>query len=134
MFSVRIKKALLKQFKELKAKEKKEAEIKEIKESVIADVKKELKEVKVETKVQNNKEVESKELTEFKEAVKMESKMSLDAQFKIAGKICKIIIATQPGSRGVYLNRFLDFARNDKVVSVKTIRIHLHITLSSIKD
>jgi len=78
---------LLREYKELKSREVKEAEYKGIIAKVKEELKGDLSKMKVENKTLININVENKEILEFKEAVKADSKIAPEAQFSIAGKM-----------------------------------------------
>lgn len=78
--------SLRKQALEAKTREVKEQEYKKIIEETVTKVKEDLKSFKVENKAMLNRNIETKEFVEYKEAIKAGSKVDVDAQFKIAGK------------------------------------------------
>jgi hypothetical protein len=83
--------ALLKEVKAMKEKEKKDSEMKEMKNKILEEVKTELNKAEVKDDVQNNgdgeDENESKEVLEYKEIFKEDSKVDINEQFKRAGKL-----------------------------------------------
>lgn len=115
-----------KEWKETKdKKDMRNTEVKEIKEAVLKD----LKEVKIESKVQVNtdKNVECKELVEFKESIKIDSRLTSLDQFKMAGKIAeKSGLLDEGGITG---------AHNGKAVEVKSAKglMEFQVKISDVK-
>lgn len=98
-------KELFKKFKAIRAKEHKEAEHKRIAADVVKHLREDLKDFKVENKVLHNKDVENKEVLDYKEAVKFESTLSASSQFKAAGKMSdKLGLTTASGAKESAMN------------------------------
>lgn len=80
---------LLKKYKELEEKEAKSQQVKELAKQIKEELKVELDKLHVENKIQTNRDVECKEFMEYKEMFKPESKVDVDTQFKVAGKVAE---------------------------------------------
>jgi len=116
--------------KEMKEKEAKAKQISEMKELVMAEVKESLKTIKVENKTMNNgenkgsdKDVEIKELVEYKEMFKPESKLSIDAQLRIAGKMADKIGAFKVSTKSINRTKSGGYDMSIKDLSTKSNRV-----------
>src|SRR3990167_741454 len=89
-----------KQFQDMKNKSQKEAEMKQYMAELKEQLKTELKEIKIDSKVMQNpnSNIEIKEVTEFKEILKNANNYSIETQFKIAGKVADRIGLTTIGN------------------------------------